>query len=308
MDNKIKEAVNTIEIPADISKRSLQGIHESSQVNGNSKSKRWKIAGPILLSAAILLVILTQFDLFSRNQSANEVVVPAIELTEGRDLESVAMPGIIVYQGSVYTNQSWVRVNPEHVQDLIGDELGATRYSLNKWSETEDYEREFASNLEQPTPVYSVNGYDESFRIMIYDTEHYPTSPWLFEKTNDLILRSGKDFFEQLNLSGNVIQATSQSWEQYFNETGQFSQIDDLSLIESFVENLNRTRPEPYLQSYDPRYDRDVTDAKVLFLYLEDGLRVQLQLIEGGYITYPTLQVFFEMQDDAFEEMWNSLE
>lgn len=308
MDNRIKETINTIEIPAELSKRSHQGIQEASQVNENSNRKNWKIVGSLLLSAAIILVILTQLDLFSRDQAANEVIIPPIELPEGTDLESAAMPGLIVYQGSIYTNQSWVRANPEQVDDLIGEQLGTTHYSIDEWKETEDNEMEFASNLEEPTPVYSVNGYDESFRIMTYDPDRHPTSARLFEKTNDLTLRSGRDFFEQLNLSGNIVHVTSQTWEQYFQETGQFSQVDDMSLIDSLVENLNHTLPEPFPNSYDTRFDKDIVDEKVLFLFLEDGLRVQLQLLEGGYITYPTLQVFFKMQDDDFERIWNSLE
>ncbi|MBK3494261.1 hypothetical protein JFL43_05205 [Viridibacillus sp. YIM B01967] len=58
----------------------------------------------------------------------------------------------------------------QKVKVLRGEKLVRTKGTIDEWSKQDDYATEFASSIGN-SDVYSVRGYDESFRIMTYSEE-----------------------------------------------------------------------------------------------------------------------------------------
>lgn len=309
MSEVIKEIMNTIPIPQELSERSLQGIKQAETSSLNKPHKLKLINLSILLAATILLTIGYSFDWLNvrdRSDISNEVVVPAIMLPNQSETEQAAMPFLIVYKGRIYS-YTWSTNDSNQINGFLGEQIGTAVPTLDEWSEQEEYAVEFASSFSEEKAIYTMKGYDESFRLIAYD-ENSPTETILLEHLNDLTFHTGEDFFQQLKLEGNISHARVQTWDDYFNERNQFKEVDDLALLNEFVVELNNTRPHEYPREYDERIDTERVDSKMLFLNLSDGISVQLRLYENNYIMYPGLQALFEMEESHFKKVWEAID
>ncbi|MFD1019719.1 hypothetical protein [Thalassobacillus hwangdonensis] len=236
-------------------------------------------------------------------ESDNGVEIPAIQLPEGSDMATADMIGLIVYQGNIYT-QTNTEISPEDAKELVGEKLGRTTGTIDEWSEQEDYEKEFASST-GVGDVFAVKGYEPSFRIMMYGDDHAE----FYEHLNGITVASGEDVFGKMNMTGNVVSAEYQFYSDWYQSRGNKKPIGDEEVVNTFVEDLNETKPLVRSESNDPIGDlRSDETHKKLYLTLEDGSRVQLTLLEGGYIYYGYGGVYFQMDEAQFSDMWELLE
>ena len=80
-------------------------------------------------------------------------------------------------------------------------------------------------------------------------------------------------------------------------------------MLNAFLEELNHTKP--FLRERNGsglnelRNDEGFTELTV---NLNDGSTVRLELLEGGYIDYGAMDVYFKMEADVFSEMWSLLD
>ena len=232
------------------------------------------------------------------------VEIPAIQLP--KDTSNVDMVGLIVYNGKIYT-QTNTEINAVDAKAIIGDKLGTTKGTIDEWSKQKEYDEELASTIGE-MDVYSVIGYDKDFRIMVYqgqDENHYSE---FYENLNGITISSGDDVFGKLNMVGNVASAQWRTFSDWDNSIDNYKQISDIEVLNTFLEELNITKPLPRKQNSDPIINsRNNEEFRELTLKLTDGSTVKLNLFKDGYIYYGITDVYFEMDESTFSKIWNQL-
>ena len=240
--------------------------------------------------------------------SANSVYVPKYELTKTNTYASRKMIPLIIYKGNVYIHTN-VKVSSENVNNFLGKKLGTTKDIIAEESSEKEYSNELTSNI-GVTDVYSVNGYDETFRIMTnYRAEDGINTADFYECLNGITISSGRDVFSKLNLIDNVIQAKFQSYSDWNNGTGVFHAIDNINFLNDLFREVNEGIP--YLSEDIDNLLRDYrndNEYREISLDLKDGSKnITLGLLKSGYISYGYPKIYFKIDSNFSEELWNKL-
>ncbi|WP_316568278.1 hypothetical protein [Neobacillus sp. YIM B06451] len=318
MGNKIKQEINRIEIPKELSERSKIGILKAKNEMQNSR-KRYYLRS-IGIVACLLLSIGTfaflNHDLSSPNDTANikntpiatnggGVKIPDIELPN--DGSKADMIGLIVYNGKIYTQTS-TEIDGEKAKAITGQKLGTTKASIDEWSKQEAYDEEFASII-GIEDVFSVEGYDKDFRIMVYGEWDGKPHADFYENLNGITINSGVDVFGKLKMAGNVSSAEYRTFSDWDNSVDNYHPIANMKILNDFVEELYKTKPLPRGENLDPiSNSRNNDEFKELTIQLNDGTKVKLILLKDGYIYYGFMGAYFKMNDDIFLSMWGQLQ
>ncbi len=315
MSNKIKQEMNKIEIPKELSERSKIGV---SQAKKEMKNNRRRYNVKAIGIAAALLVSIGAFTLFTNDlkdttkNSDTPVVredggvhIPAIQLPE--ENTSADMIGLIVYNGEIYT-QTWSEIDVKAAMDLLGEKLGTTKGTIDEWSEQKAYDEEFASTIGKED-VYTVKGYDKDFRIMTYKEQDGKIYAEFYENLNGITIYSGEDVFGKLNIVENISSAQYRTFSDWNNGIDNYKPITDMETLNSFVTELNKAKPLPRGQNSDPiSNSRTDEQFRELSINLKDGSKVRLTLLKDGYIYYGFMGVYFENNEDVFSKLWSTLE
>jgi hypothetical protein len=236
--------------------------------------------------------------------SVEGIFIPEIELP--KDTNAILdMIGLIVYQGRVYT-QTGTKISAESAEKLLGDKLGTTKGNISEWSKQKEYAVEFASSI-GPSDVYSVKGYDKSFRIMTYEKIDGTIYAEFFECFNRIVVKTGADLFDKLKIENNIKAAKHEKFESWNNNQQQYKEITNLKALNSFVSELKNTIP--YSQkSLSYLFQKEGEgNRKIVYITLNDGTEVQLILFKDGYIYYSSSHIFFKMENSAFNKLLNEL-
>lgn len=253
-------------------------------------------------------------------QAAEGIFIPAIELPESN--AHTDMDGLVVYRGGIYTQAEWYRgEDAERVEGLVGEYLGHASGRLDEWSTQEDYAAEFASVL--PGDVYTVKGYDPGFRLCIpeeyTDEDGTPVRNLCFyERLNGIALAAGEDLYEdRLHVRGRVASIQWQTHEDWDWSRGNHREasvsredwdafldaLDRSGFIDAWIPDGSFYEDRPGSRIYD------TPNQTHLFLNMDDGTRIELLLIEGGYVRYSVLGggwYFVEMPGDAFDAVFDA--
>jgi len=233
---------------------------------------------------------------------ANGIYVSKFELPTNTNAD-MDMIGLIVYKGRVYT-QTGTKIIPGSEENLLGEKLGITKGNIDEWSKQNDYAVEFSSTTEK-ADVYSVNGYDKNFRIMTYAKTNGIIYAEFYECLNGITIKTGMDVFNKLKIQNNVRTVKYESYNSWNNSYGSYKNIINLDAINNFTTELINTIPHSK-GSLPLLYDDNVeTNQKFIYITLNDNSEVQLRLFKGGYIDYGFCNVFFKMNNQAFNILWN---
>ncbi|WP_047985471.1 hypothetical protein [Ornithinibacillus californiensis] len=314
MNKKIKQEMNKIEIPKDLSERSKLGVSQAKREMTGSR-KRWNVKG--IGIAAALVVAVGAFALFINNSPDNtagselvinedgSVDIPAIEIP--KDTSNASMIGLIVYNGKIYTQTS-TEIEAENAKVILGEKLGTTKGTIDEWSSQDAYDKGFASTIGK-ADVYAVKGYDKEFRIMAYLEQDGQLYAEYFENLNGITVDSGNDIFGKLNMDGNVTSAQYRTLSDWDNSIENYQPITDMETLNTFVAELDKTKPLPRSEHSDPIGDsRTDEQFRELLITINDGSTVSLKLLKDGYIYYGSMAVYFQMDEVQFSKMWSLLE
>ena len=264
-----------------------------------------KIVATLLISVGTFALInYVVFDSTKGNQQAHvvnesgDVKIPAIQLP--KDTSNADMIGLIVYKGKIYTETS-TEINAVEAKAIISDKLGTTKGGIDEWSKRIAYNIEFASTIGK-IDVYSVRGYDQDFRIMVYQEQSDNQYAAFYENLNGITISSGEDVFGKLNIVGNVSSAQWRAFDDWYNDIDNYKPISDMAGLNTFLKELNKTKPLLREQNSDP-----ISEYRELTLNLNDGTKVKLTLLNDGSIYYGFTDVYFQMNESVFLEIWNQL-
>ena len=240
--------------------------------------------------------------------------IPALSVPEPKKWAMYDMIGTLVYNGSIYTQteNQYMDLEAEQRENLLGDYLGHATMSLDEWSSFEEYDKEFASTYEGD--VYSVKGYDPDFRVCIRYEEEYDGEKHLFlfflERLNDITINTGYDVFEaRLKLREKYVSC---KWESHDDWDNARNIYHDLELDEEdwgrFMDMVDTCK---FVNTWNPDTKSSSiyrTDNQIhLYIQLDDGLKVQMRLIEGGYVGYQSLGWYFvKIPEDIFNKVFEA--
>jgi hypothetical protein len=317
MDNKIKKEINNIKIPEELHNRSKLGVLKAKNEKQRNRkvfsAKRIVVAAGLLACIGTISFLTNNFDLKHAQPTPSEntlvvtesggVKIPMIQLPE--DTTTAKMLGLLVYNGRIYT-QTGTEIRLEDAKALVGEKLGVTKGNIDEWSKQKDYDKEFASSI-GIADVYSVKGYDKDFRVMVYvESDGYAE---FYESLNGITVDNGGDVFGKLKMAGNVSTAQYRMFSDWDNGINNYQPIGDKSVLDTFIENLNKAKPLLREMNSDPIVDlRSDEEFKELIIHLNDGSKISLKLLKGSYIYYGYMDVYFKMDDDAFSKMWSQLQ
>jgi len=246
--------------------------------------------------------------LFDSVAPATLVSIPKIQLPKASGVTTAKMMPLIVYKGNIYIYTT-IEISSENAKNLLGRKLGNTKGNIDEWSTQTDYSNEFASNI-GVTDVYSVNDYDEAFRIMTNITiENGKNYPEFYECLNGITIKNGEDILSKLKLQGNIVQARFQTFNDWNNGTGTFYTINDTDLLNNLLTELNKSTP--YLPE-DIEYSlgdyRNNDECKEVFFDLKDGSKnVTLTILKSGYVYYGYPRIYLKIDDKFCEKLWDKL-
>lgn len=231
-----------------------------------------------------------------------------------------SMIPLVVYRGGVYTAaECYLGDEAGPVEGLLGVYLGRVKASIDEGAGRAAYGEDFAGTVSGE--LYAVRGYDTDFRICLRETAEAEeggqvTLLQFLERLNDVRLNTGKDLFiERLYLRERVrdIQfLTHVDWD-YDSEAYQSAEIAP-DLWRAFLDELERARfvdsQKPGESFFDDKPGTKIYDTPNqthLRLLLDDGSRVWLRLIEGGYVGYEPLgRYFVRMPGSAFDAVYEA--
>ena len=240
--------------------------------------------------------------------------VPALSVPEPKEWAMCDMIGTLVYKGGIYTqtDNMYMDMEAEQKEALLGEYLGHATSSLDEWSSFEEYSKEFASTYEGD--VYSVKGYDPQFRVCVrceaeYDGEKH-LSLFFLERLNDITINTGYDVFEvRLKVREKYVSCKWESHDDWDNARNIYHDLElDDETWGRFMDMVDTCK---FVYTWDPDTNSSSiyrTDNQIhLYIQLDDGLKVHMRLIEGGYVGYQGLGWYFvKIPEDIFNKVYEA--
>lgn len=227
----------------------------------------------------------------------------------------------VIHQDSTYcSNTASVDFSQAEGNHLLGEKIGTTIGSddVHYWMEhPEAYEQEGASNIGSGCEIYTVNGYDPSFRLAVvqsyteYTGENHEevsgTVVYILDKLNGIALQSGFDLFSRrLHLRERMVSAVSQSHDDWDNGIQTFYPVDTVTpeqwdaffnaLDNALFEDTHKTNPDLSKSS----------GQKHLTFTLSDSLTVYLRLYADGHVSLNDSRYMVKIVGDAFDAIYRA--
>lgn len=220
----------------------------------------------------------------------------------------------LVYKGRIYTNQG-AELPLEVGKALIDEKIGVT---WNLMSEIQDNGtsvgyvdlealKDFAS-ISEGEKVYTVKGYDESFRLITYTKNEYGEYVSLWECLNDFIITDGSDVFGMMNIKDNLERATWDTFNNWNNGIIEEKEVVIDDTVNGFIDAMYKGIPYS-LEDESLRselFDKE-ENQKNMFLKMKDGTKTEIRLFKSGYVYYSGLNFVFKLDEVSINNMWNKL-
>lgn len=244
----------------------------------------------------------------AQNDNAVEgVYIPVIELPDAESAAVMDMLGLVVYQGRIYTEaECYFGEAAEKIEALVGEHLGTAKGNIDEWSSQYEYSAEFASTV--GGEVYSVNGYDTSFRICIYgkyEDENHNHTVWIkfLDCLNGITLKTGAELFQdRLHISE---RTEAVLLEKQGDENSTAENIPTADIDQNAWRNFWNQADSGEI--INMRNYGAQNNQILLILSMSDGTVIRLRLIEGGYVGYDALGGYFvKISEETFNAVYDA--
>lgn len=298
-------------------------IEEAYNINKKRKVyKKWYVVAASLCIVVLGTLLFINQEIGKNSENEKEIIsneeiknslvyIPKIELPKEESNTSFDMIALVVYKGNIYTHsETFIGESAKNVDSLVGKRLGYAKGNIDEWSKQEDYAEEFAGTT--IGDVYTVNGYNEDFRICIkgrYEDDDNKEVEYIefYENLNGIGLNTGKDLFgDRLKLEGNcdyVKYLTHDNWNN------GWPNYNYLNLNDITTEDIDLFIKELYNGEFTSMKNSNIYDNEShhIFIYMKDKTRVELRLFEGGYVGYQALGWYFvKMPGDIFDKIYEA--
>lgn len=302
---KWQDELDALHVPKTVHKRAVAGVKHARIKRRNV----WRKVGACAAAISLLIIVGQQLLTSPTPPTTSQMVmkdgvihIPAIHIPD--DASNADMNGLVVYDGHIYTQSDVTYEGP--LRALQGTYIGKTKNLIDEWSSASVYEQQLASNIGEQ-PIYTVKGYDEDFRVMFYRDVEGEKQVGIFERLNDIKVSTGKDVFEQFNMTGNVVSANWQSHAAWDVSANKKHRVTDVAAMERFVAALHQATPHVRADDEPLSMAQNNETFKALTIRLKDGTAMTFKLLKGGYVYYGFMDVYFEVDEQVFNETWHLL-
>lgn len=304
---EIKNAIEKLEPDNNMEYRLADKLNNHQHKRGSLKSVAAVAACLLVVACAGLAALNVTRNKTDENYEiaqSSGIYIPKVQLQENTQT-TAKMMGLIVYQGRIYL-QSALQLEPDAAENLVGEKIGTTKPNITEWSEQDDYAVEFASTV-GIQDVYTVKGYDKSFRIMTYEKTDDSVYAQFYECLNDITVKIGADIFSKLKIEGNIENAEYELFDSWNNGMNELNSITDMNGLEEFIAALNKSVPFEQ-EGLDSLWEDQSADCqKFINITLKDGTKVQLRVFKEGYVYYNNVNLFFKIDNTVFNKFWDVL-
>lgn len=258
------------------------------------------------------------------DKSLKEVVeVPKLQIAKNNQDFLASRVSTLIYEGKVYL-ESGSKLTLEEGKALIDKKLGVTE-SLFHYIEDDGTSAGYV-DLEslkglvgdvEGDEVYTVKGYDESFRLITYKNNGEEEHLELWECLNGMILSSGEDVFGLMKIKGNINTVTWDTFNNWSNGTYNPKELAIDKIIDEFIDGAQKSIPfsledkefrNQFFYDEIQYYAEGEEKQKFLYFKLKDGIEINIRLFSNGYISYSSLPGYvFKVEDNKFNNMWDYL-
>jgi len=274
MKQQLETVLKDIPVPDSVHARMEQGIRRT-------RRKYWL---PQLILAAGLLIGLLQYD-----RIESWIQLPIDQSTASM------LPGL-VYQEKMYI-QADTTISEQAVSQLRGRMLGTSENTLTEENEATLSKQPFASNLTDYT-IYELQGYAPTVRLLAIGREEGKPMIRILDGTT-----FQADYFQKLRLDQGIKKISYQT--ERTRETEQKKPLAPSAAWTDLLTVLSKAVPLSSAElPTDVLNDRQI---QIVDVTMTDGVTNQFQLLEGGYVLYEPLHVYFEVKGTAFETIWQSM-
>ena len=268
-------------------------------------------------------------------EPSHSVYIPKIELPKNTNGAEMDMIGLFVYQGRIYTQAAWYYNDDAQyiIDNLVGEKIGFAKGNIDEWSTQDDYAFEFAGSVYGD--VYTVKGHDSWFRLCMTGVYEMPiiTDDGVATDENGNALRQWVNFYECLNGYGMTngydlfvfdslmevrnAEILSKNWshvkyQDHDNWNKSSNKYRDLTGVSD--EDISSFFYEVYFGQFENTHETigvdkfyDTENQTHVYVYMKDGTRLDLRLMEGGYVGYQHLAGYFvKIPGEAFDKIFNA--
>ncbi|AFM43337.1 hypothetical protein Desaci_4495 [Desulfosporosinus acidiphilus SJ4] len=238
------------------------------------------------------------------NNQNQEIVVPKVQLPTGT-INTAKMMGLIVYQGRIYLQNS-LPLDLNSAEKLVGEKLGTTTGNITEWNQQKDNAVDLSSTV-GVQDVYTVKGYDKSFRIMTYGQINGQIYAQLFECLNGITVKTGTDVFSKFKLENNIDSVNYEDFDSWNSGRNNYKPLTTLAGFNTFLAALENSLPQAQDSLANLFDNQNSTDEQIIDVKLQDGTEVELRLFKEGYVYLNGVNIFFKVDSLAFNSFWNEL-
>lgn len=300
-ENDIKRVITKLEPDQDMAARLSEKLVKRPKLRVNIKPAATIAAALVIMIGAGTFV---HANLGKVDENKVGIYIPPVQISENTAVKA-DMIGLIVYQGKIYT-QNAMQIDANDAEKLIGEKLGMTKANITEWSKQDDYAVELASTVGVQA-VYTVKGYDKSFRIMTCEKINGETYAFFYECLNGMTVKTGNDVFGRFKMENNIESVKYEHFGSWNNGKNVVQSLTNLSGANHFLDALENAVPYTRESLPDLFEDQSETAQKFIYITLNDGSQVQLRLFKEGYVYYSGVDLFFKVDSDAFMNFWNEL-
>lgn len=212
---------------------------------------------------------------FESDKLFNGVIIPDFDVNSyANENKKSNLKDCIFYDENFYTQSPFYSLNKNSAKSLRGEYLGSSSGKIEQYFDS--YEDGFPSiGGSVEGDIYSVNGYDTDFMLMLGDK--------LFINQNGIILEKGSDWFEnRLKLSGNIAKVTNK-------KTGaEISQELTEQIINAVDEGTFKYKDQiEYEIEISENYEGSVEE---LTIEKKDGVKFDILFTDWKYVEIENLQ------------------
>lgn len=323
--------------------RNYQKIIENINKRQNKKINTQIIKYTLIPTCVIIVVCMIctldknkeNIDIAKENHIDNKIeinetegiLIPKIKFDIPDDtVEACRAYGIIAYNDKMYTSKE--RISLEKNTKLKGKFLGdvyniidlymKSDYYLNAISTGMPYLEKFIEEQTIKNPntyiadfiagnsekVYELNGYDPDFRICTFNEEE--NSIMIFQRLNGIKVKYGKDIFDdRLQIKDNFEKVEYQYYPDWYHGQKEYKEFKSVTTedINIFLDEMNSAE---FIDSSNLNLSSLNKKYALLYFTMKDGTIVNLNLIEGGYVTYDGLyNIVIKLETETFNKIFN---
>lgn len=200
------------------------------------------------------------------------------------------------------------------INDLLGEELTKTRYSLGDGfigeNEKDYWKVDGAANLAVGTSIYEVNGYDSKDIVMcLVESDSDVPNIMFFCRDNFEEIPQDKYILDEDNYINNIKMAYQVG---AFDNKKRISEDIDISVIDSIFQDIKGKKKVNVEDHYELWKETDevknaIDGMRSIRIITKDDIAINLEITNSGYLEIYNTWSVYKLDDEVWETVWEKL-